>query len=314
MTSVGHSTMAYTQAMPASPRHAVSVVTRTDVVKSVEPPPLVGVLWQAVSTVLFDVPMTEVLSLNKALAACHVPYPPTLENWILPGLQGRSWMDHAIVFSLIFAPMPLLPEMCLGLALAFLAYAKVAMVLTFIGFPFCFGLIFLVWAHTWCFIWWPAFFSYYIIRGVVYGVPIRCSMIYEGFHLLVRKLRGEPVCGTPPASPNKPVSGRSPQMASISTQAAWVAASAASAAGVDAGWRWVGKDIASPHSSPNANFMSDPPGADCEFKDQGSSAFFPMLPTAQVDEDTAATTRAAGTRLTSPARREGQKSAMASAG
>ena len=89
--------------------------------------PLLLVLWRSFSTVLFDVPMTEVmqflvpsytvtlvqplpwdtetgltettshcalhfapqcLSLHKALAAVHVPHPPTLENWIIPGLKG----------------------------------------------------------------------------------------------------------------------------------------------------------------------------------------------------------------------------------
>jgi len=49
---------------------------------------LFATLWDSLKTVLFDVPMTEVLSLNKALAACNVPYPPTLQGWVLPGLKG----------------------------------------------------------------------------------------------------------------------------------------------------------------------------------------------------------------------------------
>jgi hypothetical protein len=33
---------------------------------------------------------TQCLSLHKALAACHVPHPPTLEHWIIPGLKGAT--------------------------------------------------------------------------------------------------------------------------------------------------------------------------------------------------------------------------------
>jgi len=121
--------------------------------------------------------------------------------------------------------------MCLGLGLAFVAYAKAAMVLAFIGFPFCFGLIFLIWMHTWCFLWWPVFFSYYIIRGLLYGVPCRLKLIAEACGLLKSSL-----LALLSDSRRNPAQDRSPQMASLSTQAAWVAASAASAAGVDAGW------------------------------------------------------------------------------
>ena len=35
------------------------------------------------------------------------------------------------------------------LVLINLSYYQVAMVLAFIGFPFCFGLLFLIWIHTW---------------------------------------------------------------------------------------------------------------------------------------------------------------------
>lgn len=249
------------------------------------------ILWRAVSIVLLDVPMTEVLSLNKALAACHVPQPPTLEHWIMPALKGRCWTDHVVVLGLIFAPVPLLPEMCLGLALAFIAYLKVAMVLTVIGFPFCFGLLLLIWAHTWCFIWWPFFFSYYIMRGVMYGVPCRFNLICEGLRLCITASPGEHALASGAGQPVK----RSLEMASMSSQAAWVAASAASAAGVDAGWRWVRKDIASPTSSLQSVIMSTS-GTISERKDVDGTMpigtmpidtmpTMPMLPRAQVDED-----------------------------
>jgi len=244
-------------------------------------PSLIIILWRAVSIVLFDVPMTEVLSLNKALAACHVPHPLTLEHWIMPALKGRCWTDHVVVLGLIFAPVPLLPEMCLGLALAFIAYLKVAMVLTVIGFPFCFGLLLLVWAHTWCFIWWPFFFSYYIVRGVMYGVPCRFNLICEGLHLCMRAYPGKHASVSGVREPVK----RSPEMASISTQAAWVAASAASAAGVDAGWRWVRKDIASPNSFPQAALMTSSSNISERKDADGAMPTMSMLPRAQVDED-----------------------------
>jgi len=248
--------------------------------------------------VLFDVPMTEVLSLNKALAACNVPYPPTLQGWVLPGLKGCGWLDYLVVFSMIFAPVPLLPEICLGLCLAVLAYIKVAMVLAVVGFPFCFGLIFLIWAHTWCFLWGPLFFCYYIIRGVAYGVPCRMRLVMEGFGLLKQwalSLYPTPARPKPPGSPLRNSSpemasiqlrNRSPEMASIPAQAAWVAASAASAAGLDAGWRWAGKDIGtsqcrkSPSSSPDVSgggrrMAGSPRMEEC----------FPPLPRAQIDDD-----------------------------
>ena len=49
-----------------------------------------------------------------------------------------------------------------------------------------------------------------------------------------------------------------PQVASIATQAAWVAASAASAAGVDAGWAFVSQDVATPHRSLSSSYKESP--------------------------------------------------------
>lgn len=294
---------------------------------------LIVVFYRALNTVLFDVPMTEVLSLKKALAACRVPDPPTLEHWIMPQLKGRCWTEHMLVLGLIFAPVPLLPEMCLGFGLALVAYMKVAIVLTVIGFPFCFGFFFLIWAHTWCFLWWPVFFSYYIIRGVMYGVPCRMKLVCEGFHLALRYckevLLAESSSGRRTSNGSPQMNSRSspkasPQMASLSTQAAWVAASAASAAGVDAGWRFVGKDITTSPSTTAAKLSSrgSPRAQSASGISDESLPAMRLLPRAQVElpEPTsmpstsaqAPTMNVAG--HLSPMLNQSQGSAMASAG
>ena len=57
-------------------------------------------------------------------------------------------------------------------------FLQVGMVMAVTGFPI--GLILLVAVHSWCFVWWPVFFTYYIVRGGAYGVPCRARLIMEG--------------------------------------------------------------------------------------------------------------------------------------
>jgi len=214
-------------------------------------------------------PATEILSLNKAIAAIGMPNSPSLQ-WILIRLNGRNLLERLLVLGFIFAPVPLLPEMCVGFALATIAYVKLSIVLAFIGFPFCFGLVFLVWVHTFAFVWWPLFFSYYIVRGILWGVPCRCRLLIEACCLawewitaagpmssrswqqLRQASRPMPRSSTPQAGVRSctQLKPSSPQMASMTTQVMWAAASTASAVGVEAGWRLAGKDIGTLTGSP----------------------------------------------------------------
>lgn len=189
---------------------------------------------------------------------------------------------HTLFPDILSAQIPLLPEMCLGLVLAFVAYAKVAIVLALIGFPFCFGLVFLIWIHSFCFLWWPLFFSYYIIRGVAYGVPCRLKLIMEGAKLLLNFVLGDEGAQLKGTKDKRSSLPASPQMASLSTQAAWVAASAASAAGVDAGWRFVDKDIASPSTSPQSRSRVTPSSGRVSGIEMPNMS---PLPRAQIDDD-----------------------------
>ena len=139
------------------------------------------------------------------------------------------------------------------------------------------------------------------------------NLICEGLHLCMRAYPGKHASVSGVREPVK----RSPEMASISTQvrrlhqslnpsghmwqAAWVAASAASAAGVDAGWRWVRKvahpktntstqivwcgvvqDIASPNSFPQAALMTSSSNISERKDADGAMPTMSMLPRAQV--------------------------------